>query len=48
MSLVCNRTEIFLDSVYVNSAAILVGSSGLFRMAMKVLEFRVGVVSVLP
>jgi hypothetical protein len=44
---VFSSTEIFLDSVLLNSAAIFLDSSGLFWMMMKVLVLRVVVVSVL-
>jgi hypothetical protein len=47
LSHVCDRAEIFLTSGYVSYLAVLIGSPGLFRMAMMVLGFRGGVVSFL-
>jgi hypothetical protein len=45
LSLIGNLVEIFSVSGSVNSAATLLCSAGSYRVAMKVLGFRVGVVS---
>jgi hypothetical protein len=47
LSLVCDRAEIFLNSGYVSYLAVLIGSPGLFRMALMVLGFSGSVVSFL-